>query len=273
MPKRVQSPSSINTYKQCPRKYYHQYIENIATLPNIHLVRGNITHAVLEKFYDIDLPNHQQDHQTYFKTAIQKLLLFHWNKAKPLLDELKLSLDQKKFYFEETMLMLINWLNYFLNSLDQELSSGLPLPQAFQKLTPVREQKYFSETYQVQGFIDAVHHLEDEIHLIDYKTNANMDITEVQTLQLAVYSLLYQEKYGVPPSKAGIFFLRHKLKLFKVDQELLDLAKKEIRLIHQNTESENITDYPQKQSSLCKWSGGRCDFYDLCQPALNNKKV
>lgn len=269
MPKRVQSPSSINTYKQCPRKYYYQYIENIAALPNIHQVRGHIAHSVLEHFYDLDLPS-KQDHQIYFKTAIQKLFLFFWNKAKPQLDELDLSLDQKRFYFEETMLMLINWINHFLDYLNQELSSGISLPEAFQKLTPAREKRYFSETYQTQGFIDAVHHLKDEIHLIDYKTNANSDITDEQTLQLAIYSLLYYEKHGRPPSKVGIFFLRRKLKLFKVDPQLLDLARKEISLIHQNTQSEDIKDYPQKTSLLCKWSEGRCDFYDVCRPELNN---
>lgn len=271
MPKRIQSPSSINTYKQCPRKYYYQYIEKLTTLPNIHQVRGNIAHSVLENFYDIDLPS-EQDHQIYFKTAIQKLLLFFWNKAKPQLDELNLNPDQKKFYFEETMLMLMNWINHFLDSLNQELASGLSLPEAFQKLTPTREQRYFSEIHQTQGFIDAIHHLEDEVHLIDYKTNANLDITDEQTLQLAIYSLLYYEKHGHPPSKVGIFFLRHKLKLFKVDPQLLDLARKEISLIHQNTQSKDIKDYPPKISPLCKYSSGQCDFYDVCQPGLNNHK-
>jgi ATP-dependent helicase/DNAse subunit B len=53
MPKRVQSPSSINTYNQCPRKYYYQYILKLPTRPSIHLVRGNIAHSVLEDFFSI----------------------------------------------------------------------------------------------------------------------------------------------------------------------------------------------------------------------------
>jgi len=264
--KRIQSPSSINTYKQCPRKYYYQYIKKLPTTPSIHLVRGNIAHSVLENFYNIDLPNPQQNHQTYFQTAIQKLLLFEWQKAKPRLDNLNLSEDQKKFYFEETLFMLMNWTNHFLKDLNQKISQGLPLPQAFHKLTPIREQRYFSKTYQAQGFIDAVHHLEDEIHIIDYKTNANFDFKDEIKLQLAIYSLLYYEKYGHPPSKVGIFFLRHKLKLIKVDPELLNLARREIALIHQNTLSKNMEDYPAKTSPLCKYSSGQCDFYNVCQP-------
>lgn len=271
--KRIQSPSSINTYKQCPRRYYYQYIQNLPTLPNIHQLRGNIAHDVLESFYDINLPIEEEGYPAYFKTAIQKLLLYHWSLAKPQLEGLKLNPDQEKFYFEETMLMLMNWVNHFLEDLEEEILSGWQLPEAFEKLTPLREQKYVSEDYGMQGFIDAIHQIEEEVHLIDYKTNANLEMTEEQRLQLAIYSLLYYEKQGKLPAKAGIFFLRHKLKLIKVDEELLDWAKREIMLIHEKTQSEEMGDYPQKHSALCKWSSGRCDFYGVCGPkGKDNKK-
>lgn len=268
--KRIQSPSSINTYKQCPRKYYYQYIQELPTLSNVHQIRGQIAHSVLESFYDITLPSSQEEYGAYFKTAIQKLLLFHWHLAEPKLNKLELNHDQKQFYFEETMLMLMNWVNHFLAELEQQLAV-LPLPEAFQKLTPLREQNYLSEDYGVQGFIDAIHHQEEGVQIIDYKTNANLEISEEQRLQLAIYSLLYQEKHGQPPFKVGIFFLRHKLKLMKVEEELLELAKKEIKLIHQKTQSDRPEDYPPKHSSLCKWSSGRCDFYETCQQSLNDK--
>ena len=45
---RVQSPSSIITYRQCPRKYYYHYIENLPTKPSIHTIRGKIVHSVLQ---------------------------------------------------------------------------------------------------------------------------------------------------------------------------------------------------------------------------------
>lgn len=270
MPKRVQSPSSINTYKQCPRKYFYQYIEKLTTLPNIHLVRGNIAHSVLEDFYDITLP--EKDYQIFFKNAVQKLLLHHWRKAELRLNSLNLTEDQLKFYFEETILMLMNWVNHFIETFKEELQKNLSPIQAFHKLTPIREQRYHSKNYHVQGFIDTVHHLEDEVYIVDYKTNANFDFKDEIKLQLAIYSLLYFEKHGHPPSKVGIFFLRHKLKFMKVDPELLDLARREIALIHQNTESKDIQNYPKKTSPLCKYSSGQCDFYNTCQPNKNNNK-
>lgn len=268
MAKRIESPSSINTFKQCHRKYYYQYIKNLPTLPNIHQIRGNIAHSTLEKFYDVDISNlNEENYEIKFKEIIQKLFLHHWNRYQEELNKLNLNQDQLKFYFEETMLMIMNWLNHFLEELEEQANKkNLSVQEAFEVLTPIREQQFVSNIYSVQGFVDAIRHLEEEIHLIDYKTNACFEVKDEIKLQLAIYSLLYFEKYGKKPSKAGIFFLRHKLKTIRVDDDLLELAKKEIEFVHSHTsKTNNINDYPRKVSSLCKWSTGRCDFYDVCR--------
>ena len=269
MAKRVESPSSINTFKQCPRKYYYQYIAKLPTLPNIHQVRGNIAHSTLENFYNLDLSQFtEENYHLKFREAIQKLFVHYWNHYQPQLWGLQLNKDQEQFYFEETMLMLINWTNHVIEDLATQMQKKtLPLPEAFQYLTPLREMEYTSDNYSIRGFIDAIHHLEDEVHLIDYKTNANLEVKDSIRLQLAIYCLLYQEKHGKAPSKVGIFFLRHKLKLMNVDEELIQLAKTEIELIHAHTSrTEDPKDYPLCVSSLCRWSTGQCDFFETCKP-------
>ena len=269
MAKRVESPSSINTFKQCPRKYYYQYIAKLPVLPNVHQVRGNIAHSTLEHFYNLDVSSFTEENYILkFRESIQKLFVHQWNQYQSKLKDLHLNQDQVQFYFEETMLMLMNWTNHFIEDLGACMQhKQLSIQDAFLYLTPLREQEYTSDNYSIRGFIDAVHHLDDEVHLIDYKTNASLEVKDSIRLQLAIYSLLYQEKNGKPPSKVGIFFLRHKLKLVKVDEELLDLAKREIELIHAHTSTkENITDYPRCTGPLCKWSTGQCDFYDTCKP-------
>ena len=50
MAKRIQSPSSINMYKRCPRKYYLHYILKKPIKPNIHLFRGSTVHSTIEIF-------------------------------------------------------------------------------------------------------------------------------------------------------------------------------------------------------------------------------
>ncbi len=276
MAKRTESPSSINTFKQCRRKYYYQYIEKLPTLPNIHQVRGNIAHTTLEEFYEIDVSGFTEgNYQQKFSEVIQRLFLHCWKRYKTKLDGLDLTDDQKQFYFEETMLMLMNWVKQFNEEFAAFLESRkVSIPEAFMYLSPIREQKYKSDNYSVQGFIDAIHHLEDEIHIIDYKTNANFDMKDSIKLQLAIYSLLYFEKHGQLPSKVGIFFLRHKLKMMNVDEELLELAKKEIELIHSHTSrTDTIEDYPCTITPLCRWSTGQCDFYSTCCPHEKKEKL
>ncbi|MBU1111800.1 MAG: PD-(D/E)XK nuclease family protein, partial [Nanoarchaeota archaeon] len=167
MAKRVESPSSINTFKQCSRKYYYQYIEKLPTKKSIHLVRGNIAHSTLEDFYDIEVINFSNDnYHTKFKTALQRLLLHQWGQYQEELAKLNLNPDQLKFYFEETMLMILNWGNHFLRDFSQRLKTyGSSIPEVFLEMTPIREEKYVSEVHSVQGFIDAIHLEGDQIHI------------------------------------------------------------------------------------------------------------
>ena len=252
MANRRESPSSINTFKQCKRKYYYQYIEKIPTLSNIHQVRGNIAHSALEDFYTIDISSFtDENYEMKFKAAIQKLCFFQWQHYKKRLDDLQLSKDQERFYFEETMLMLINWVNHFIKDFTKmKTEENLSIEDTFTKIAPLRELEYKSEKQNVRGFIDAIQNIKDSIRL-----------------QLGIYALLYYETHGVTPSKVGIFFLRHKLKMINVDEDLLELARREIELIHAHTGiTTNQVDYPQNVTPLCKWRTGQCDFYGVCKP-------
>ena len=81
----------------------------------------------------------------------------------------------------------------------------------------------------------------------------------------------YYEKHGKMPSKVGIFFLRHKLKMINVDEDLLKLARRELELIHGHTGlTSEMIDYPRTITGLCKWSTGQCDFYNTCKPHNRN---
>ncbi len=259
MTKRLQSPSSINTYRQCPRKYYYNYIKNLPTKPTIHLVRGKITHSVLENFFDIDITNiTMKNYKEELPKRLQQLFLREWTQNQSEIRKFTTTIDQERFYFSETLLMLLNWVNYFIKKV--ESFTNLSFHDIFKKLTPLREKQYISYDLYVHGFIDAIEHHGDQVHIIDYKTNTHLEISEEQRLQLAIYALLYRETHGKIPDKAGIFFLRSKPKHITVSPELLDQAVHEINLIHKNTQSTKIDDYPLKPGPLCNW----CDFYGIC---------
>ena len=258
MPKRVQSPSSINLYKQCPRKYYYVYYKKFALLPSVHTVRGTVAHTVLEEFFDIDITGMTKENcKEKLQTHIPQLLVKNWTKAKPEFDELNLTDQQLSFFFEETVVMLFNWLNHFVDRV--KLYPG-DFKESFRALTPIREKKYISPKYSVRGVIDAIENAEDGVRVMDYKTSRLPVMTPEYKLQLAIYGLLYQEIHGVLPAKVGIYFLRDKPMFLNMDKELLDLAKKEIEMVHKSTESSNIADYPKKENKWCKY----CEFSEIC---------
>ncbi len=260
MPHRIQSPSSINTYRQCPRKYYYNYILELPTVPSIHLVRGHVVHAVLENFFRIDLS--QIDSRNYdfaLKKTIQELLMRYWKDEKDF-HKLDLTKEKLMFFFDESMLMLLNWINQFIARLEAMMAQGFSFIDSFKRLTPKTEQQYISVEHQVQGFIDAVEEIDEVVRIIDYKTSKSYDISDEYKLQLAIYALLYNEKHGKMPNKVGINFLKDVEKFLDVDEKLIEYAKKEIALVHKKTASDNIEDYPMIPQTLCKW----CDFFNKC---------
>ena len=266
MPKRVQSPSSINVYKQCPRRYYYQYIKKLPTFPNIHTVRGNIVHSVLEKFFELnpatlDSLNYQQELANYLSNLFDAL----WKKNSKSLSEVCKDDKQNNDFYEESRMMLGNWLNVFFNKLNHKMKE-MDFVSAFNSLKPLSvEQEFRSEKHMVRGFIDVIESENDIIKVVDYKTSKPKDtISNEYKLQLSIYALLYKEIHGKLPDKASIWFLKDREVIIDVDDSMLLNAEFEIEQIHFATESSLICDYPLKTSPLCKWSNGQCDFYEQC---------
>jgi ATP-dependent helicase/DNAse subunit B len=266
--KRVQSPSSINTYKQCPRKYFYSYVLELPTSDNIHQIRGNVAHSALEHFFQINI-NHidEKNYEQQLKIAMQELLIHHWRSENGRFAKLNLPEDKIKFYFEETLHMLVSWVNLFCSKIKATKKS---FKEAFEYLTPIAEQHFISNKYGVQGYIDAIEIQDGITRIMDYKTSSKNELTDEYVLQLSIYVLLYHEKYGKFPDEVGLYLLKHGEKTIKVDNALLELAKKEVIDIHKKTQSEDIEDYPKNVGPLCKWSTGQCDFYNIC---FKQKKV
>ncbi len=265
MAQRIQSPSSINTYRQCPRKYYYNYIVKLPTVASIHLIRGKIVHTVLENFFKLNINSINQEHIEFeLNVLLQSMFKDEWHKARSDLVNLGLGQNKLEFYYDESQEMINTWFESLLSRVQLKQNNHMTFVEAFNLLKPETEIYFKSEQHKVQGFIDAIHNINGEISLMDYKTSKKGEISDDYKLQLAIYALLYFERYGKHPNLVGIDFLKHGQKYMKVDEELLELARQECSLIQENTKSEDIQDYPMKTSPLCKWSTGQCDFYDIC---------
>ncbi|MFC1741473.1 RecB family exonuclease [Nanoarchaeota archaeon] len=268
MPKRVQSPSSINCFKQCPRKYFYQYILKYPTKENIHCIRGNIVHEALEKFFEIKIDtiseeNYKKELSFYMKNLFDAC----WASGGTRLQKLGLGDDKLSFYYAESTQMLANWLNQTFEKLEKKKAMhNITFQEAFKKISPTdMEIHYKDPELSVRGFIDAVHKEGDTVTLMDYKTSKSDDMKPEYMLQLGIYAVLYEKKHGTYPNKAGIWFLKHKDKVIDVTPQMIKNAEFEIEQIHFATESASIGDYRKKKSGLCKYSTGQCDFYDICQ--------
>jgi len=264
MPQRVQSPSSINTYKQCARRYFYQYIKKLPTSPNIHLIRGNIVHTALEKFFEID-PTilDEQNYKKELASYLSNLFEACWRTKSIELDKVTKSPDQKLEFYNDSKMMLGNWLSDFF---DRMTKTGKPFVEAFNIVKPAAvEEKLACDELKVRGFVDVIEDDNGIIKLVDYKTGKPKNkITKEYRLQLGIYALLYKQKHGKAPDKVSIWFLKDKELVVDVDEALLKDATFEIEQIHFATVSDVITDYPTTITPLCKWSTGQCDFYETC---------
>jgi ATP-dependent helicase/DNAse subunit B len=267
MAKRLQSPSSINTFKQCPRKYFYQYKLKYPTKDNIHCARGNIVHEALEKFFGIDMGSiDKSKYKQEFSFYLKNLFDACWKNSAKRLQKTGLADDQLSFYYNDSTQMLANWLNHFFDDLDKEMSDNVSLTAAFDKLKPIAlEQEFRDPDLMVRGFIDVIHQEDQDIIVLDYKTSKKDDMKPEYILQLGIYALLYEKKHGKYPKKVGIWFLKHKLTTIDVTPKLIKDALFEIEQVHFATESDSIADYRKQVSGLCKYSTGQCDFYDICQ--------
>lgn len=259
---RIQSPSSINTFRQCPRKYYYQYKEKLPTSTSIHLLRGLVVHHALEDFFSLDLTPALND-EFSLKTVLLEFFKNKWAAEQIKILALGLPEDAIKMYYEESINMLLFWFNSFYSKLSA-LSKVHGTELAFRMLTPRVEEEYISTKMGVRGYIDAIHETNDQIKILDYKTSSKDTLTDDYKLQLAIYALLYEEKHGRRPNELAINFLKFGERYVEVTEKLLESAKEEIKWVHENTSSTNKNDYPKNTSPLCKWSNGQCDFYNVC---------
>lgn len=265
---RVQSPSSINLYKRCPRKYYYRYVKGLIIPPNMPQIKGKVLHSILERFFDLDIKDLDfENYESNLKNRLQELAISIWKENKDAIDKFSLSESEIKFYFDQIILMLVYWFELFNYRL--KMQSSLRFEKAFNLLKPVREKRYFSEYYRVQGYIDAVENINGEIRIMDYKTSNNVELNEEYKTQLAIYALLYREEHGRLPDKVGVYFLKDdgiKEEFLNAGLDLLEYAKEEIQEVREKTVSDKEDDYPKTKefNRHCKWGGGRCEFYEMC---------
>jgi len=172
------------------------------------------------------------------KRTLLELFDKNWHKQNGEIQ--RLGLDDKTIdeFYSESQEMLTGWFKRYLKKSHSR---------------PKTEIKLFSKTHKAMGIIDAVFTDRGSIILLDYKTGKKNEITQDIKVQLAVYALLYREKFGRMPDIVAIDFLKHQEeRRFRASEKLIEYAAQICSDIHKITISNNEIDYP------CQ-CGGWCD--------------
>jgi CRISPR/Cas system-associated exonuclease Cas4 (RecB family) len=239
MKRKILSPTSINTYLRCPRKYYLKYIKGLKEKPSIYLIRGKAVHDTIARFHHLEA----QDQMNFerMKTDLLSLFNHYWLKQEDEIRMLGLADQTLDEYYRESAEMLIGWLKRYIKA----TMNGQTKPET--------EVKLISETHRVMGVIDAIHNNNGEALLTDYKTSKKDTLTHDIKVQMAIYALIYKDNYGVLPNEIIIDFLKHQTPItFKVSEEFPQYAIKLCKEIHEKTSSQNEQDYPCTCGGWCE---------------------
>ena len=233
---RILSPTAINTYLSCPRKFYLRYIKRLKSRPSIHLIRGQLVHQTLHEFHK----NHPRILPATPINSIRTELLTvfnrRWSRIRDQLSRLNQDIGELEQFRQQSEKMLLNYSHWLLK-------------HDF-KSPDFSEMRLFSHGLRLMGIIDALYQKPGQAMIIDYKTSQKNVITNDINRQAALYALLYQDRYGVHPDAVGIHFLIEPGEpiLIHIDEHLIDYGRLLLTSVREQTRSRQ-----ENELSLHLW--------------------
>jgi DNA helicase-2/ATP-dependent DNA helicase PcrA len=238
---KIYSVSQLQTYASCPKKYLYQYVYKIPTTSKHYFDFGTTMHNVLEDMIT-QIPKFSKE--ALYSKAIS-LLSQQW------ISKGYLNAKQEKEYFQ----LGIESIKKFIDKETELQKSGIK--------TISTEEKFILdfENKKIMGFIDRIDKDDKGYCIIDYKTS-NSTQTQASlkdNLQLYVYSLAIEKKYGKIPSSVGLWYLIHD-QIISIDPSKINSEelKKTIRETIKEIENLNFSAIPSHFS--CKF----CDYNQIC---------
>ncbi len=231
------SPSKIEIYKQCPKRYKLHYVDKLIRKYKKdwpHISYGDSVHAALRDFFRIP-------------PAVRSYELL------------------EKIYRR-------NWVRKGFKSREEEAEWGRRGLEALRRFyetedwakSPICVEKNFEAKYPeviLMGRIDRVDQTPDGgLHIIDYKTGRRGDKEKLdESLALSLYQIVVERRLRRPVTKITLHYLDtgEKITTVRKPEQLRDHFEELARL---SQEMEMRSSYPPKPGKFCKW----CDFLEIC---------
>ncbi|CAM9132583.1 unnamed protein product [Discosporangium mesarthrocarpum] len=276
------SPSSVSTFKQCPKLYEYRYIQNLPTTSTPAQVGGILVHEVLSKYFT--LPNESRNIgglREVFKDLLKTLIAREKEEPQFQYADFFANREEEAAWAVGCLEILANFLIFESEDTCNELK-GLEMrlsPAMLPGATPTdRDNIELSadaglKWMNVTGIIDRLDRGEHgKLRVLDYKTGkvpdlkysqaANRRIMEEKFFQLKVYALLVEAVLGEVPGELVIVYLSgpdsfsravSPRDLREVEQELATWSS-QILL----AQTSGI--FEPKPGRLCDW----CSFKSIC---------
>ncbi len=288
------SPSSINTFSQCPRKWFFDYIKARTSKQTIHLIRGNVVHKVLE---DIFKTRYFPSGEAFRISMMKKSLSIFEGYWKEDFKDFEFDDDtQNKIFYDESKIMVERFITKFCDNIQHGISAKKysnetqgyyftrPLMKELwicdekkiqfdgkwkRKFVKKEDLEDMEDTLHVGGFIDSVQKdFDNNLILVDYKTSTKYKnvFTEDYMRQLSIYSYLWYKQTGELPKYVCVNYLKYDESFYLlVTNDLIKYAINEIKNMRNNIIDFGLEKekYFCKESKLCEWCSHQNDCISL----------
>lgn len=241
-PVRPLSASAVDAYVTCPQRFKFQKEDRIPEGPAAVLQYGAAMHRVLHDYYQAVLAKRPPDEGLLIELFRQEM------RQSRMEDPLQFELYEKQG---------VNQLKAFLTG-----SARLPV----QVVATEQDFEFSLEGVTLRGRIDRVDQLADGgLRILDYKTGAPKDEKAAEeSLQLAIYALAAQQKWGKLPDRVAFHSLDNDTVVeVKPEAKQLKAARDAVK---KAAEGIAAGKFDPKPGFHCKW----CAYAILC-PATVEK--
>ena len=239
------SPSSINTFLQCPLKFKFSKIDGLVEPPTEATLMGNFVHSVLEDLYALE-----PEQRTL--NAARQLMRKQWDdvygeRVAEIVAPKKLNdFRWNSWFCVENLWKLEDPQSTHLDGIEFELNHPL-------------------RGVMMKGFIDRFNFNDDgNIVVSDYKTGKvpRPEWAGDKFFQLYIYAALLHETGVGRVEKLQLMYLKAAKTLERlVSEEELESATETVVSVRQQIEEACTTEiFDYKKSILCNW----CHFKPLC---------
>jgi len=268
------SPTAISLYYDCPRRFFYVYIRKIPEKPTAAMVRGTITHKVLDHFFNyVNIADIQEgDWQIIwkrFKKVLFSLLEAEWKTIGKDYPDCYTSKEKKKEDYEETKRFFDFYAAKLAFSLLDKLSTMNKGSKWFETelkrffYPKDRELKLRLDDNNMSGIVDKTLSLFGKgIAIVDYKTSKcplPHYIPKSHLKQGKAYAYLWKEKFDELPKHISFYYLRTGESVYyPISERDVDEIKQDIKEIR--SKKPVPAEFPKNKTKLCDY----CDFKGFC---------